>query len=100
MNQAKRKKISMRLLQLAASVFGFATLAELGAAGIPAVRQMNFLRGPAAMIGGADVPTAIYVTSQSPLAMLAPLAFALPPVFTAATLFLLHLRKKGKTDES
>ncbi|OCN01861.1 hypothetical protein A7X67_13940 [Clostridium sp. W14A] len=90
----------MRLLQLAAAVFGFATLAELCAAGILAVRQMNFLRGPVAMIGGADVPTAICVTSKSPFTILVPLVFALPPVFTATTLFLLHRRKKRKADES
>ncbi|WP_411676069.1 hypothetical protein [Caproicibacter sp.] len=100
MNQANRRKISMRLLQLAAAVFGFVTLAELAAAGILAVRQMNFLRGSAAVIGGADVPTAIYVTSKSPLTILVPLVFALPPVFTAVTLFLLHRRKKRKADES
>lgn len=100
MSEEKRRKTSLLLLRLSAVVFGLVTLAEAGAAVyfIVQTHLLQFLaRGNAAavgVIGRADVPTEIYVTVKSPLGILAPVLLVLPPVLTAATLFLLHRRKR------
>lgn len=99
----KRQKISLLLLRLAAIVFGLVTLLECGVLACEALGPELFqakamLAGSSvAVIGGADGPTAIYMTVKTPLAFLLPLLYLLPPVLTAVTLVLLHRRKKQNT---
>ena len=100
MESEKRQRRSLLLLRLAAWIFGLLTAAELAAAayltlGLHAWRGMApGGAGSVAVIGGADGPTAIYMT-PSPLMGLAPFLFALAPVFLAISLVLLN--RRGKT---
>lgn len=102
MESEKKRKLSLLLLRLAAGIFGLVTVVEFVSA-VSLMPQLHPLRsllrgsGSIAVIGGADGPTAIYMTSKTPLAVLAPLLFALPPVFLVLSLvFLYRRRKTGK----
>lgn len=98
MRLEKRREISLLLLRLSAAVFGLVTLLESGAAFYlsEAQHRLEEGAGAAGVIGGADGPTAISVTIAGNPPFLVPVLFALAPVCTAVTLFLLHRRKKQR----
>lgn len=100
MNRDSGRKISI-LLRIAAAVFGAVTLLE-GAFAAWLRFSPGWLLGKifggdavsAGVIGGADGPTSILVSSD--IRWRITLLMLIPPILTAVTLVSLHRRKKRK----
>ncbi|MFU0832680.1 MAG: hypothetical protein ACFWUC_07035 [Oscillospiraceae bacterium] len=94
MNSVKRKRTSL-LLRLSAVIFGVVTLLECAAA---VIQWMNLFSPVASnsvsVIGGADGPTTIYISSGMFPAGFILVLLVLPPILLVGTLFLIHRRKK------
>jgi Na+-transporting methylmalonyl-CoA/oxaloacetate decarboxylase beta subunit len=95
MNSTKKQKISLLLLRLSAVVFGVVTLLECSAA---VILWMNLftpaVSNSTAVIGGADGPTEIYISSGTLPMGFVLFLFALPPILLAGTLILIRRCKK------
>jgi len=92
MNSDQRKERSLLLLRIAAIIFGFVTLAEVGVAAylMAQTHLLQFLAGGDSIAFGA-------VGKPEALDLLLPVLLFLPPVLTAVTMVLLHRRKKKNT---
>jgi len=101
MDREKMQKISRTLLRFSAAVFGLVTILECGVLAWEAFRPALFrakamLEGakPLTAIGGSNGSTVIYMTAKTPLAILLPLLYLLPPILTAVFLVILHRHKR------
>jgi hypothetical protein len=101
MAEEKRKRIFLLPLRLSAAIFGLLTLLECCVLGsnllFPALFRIKAAFSgaePLTIIGGTDVNTVIYVTSDSFWSILLPFLAVLPPLLTVASLFLLRRHKR------